>query len=491
MWRRARRQVLTLKDMEFMERGELRGGWYVKYYADFMDLGVYVFISKFHDTDDFEYRFVLANGFPNVGPVYLTNIAIFVNNQRIIHERGRHVIPTRLAWARRWSPNQHIMDYRHLKQFEVASRPQWLRDKLRTQEPGGDWRTTFGIYDSWGHGLGYAHGGGRLAPFHASWWKCVEGYHKASKWLDGTTDRCRLMILDRNTGEIDQIHREYSLVHATVGELAEFAHYGDGWCPYEDTWTKPQWEGGVGTHDGAHLRRAFSEALALREFDPWARMWLDVVHSDAEMGYNLNRNVEPTSVNGTPWGTCLWYRLENEPQNNAVKWGGRELAHVMMLSAYLGRDTDKWRYTIETIATSNGITNYVGPEDYHLQEARTDPPGMIGRINQSFESMFMIEACRLNGLDATAQRARDFIGPQPRWYFDVDTGEQANAGGTNSYVGWYSAFSHFDLSEHEKNNKSAEENIWITAQDTHASIAEHVFDTIPSDMAEEIFNEFS
>jgi len=434
---------LGLRNFDVVERGTLKSGWYAKLYTTALGLNVFLFATKHDGFKEFDFRIVLGNGIPNTGPVYLRGIRVILNGETILSESGKHVIPTRLAWSRRFSTDPRISRYEHLANF-AKDRPQWVKDKL-SQAPS--YRTQFGMYESWGDPSPYAHGGARIAPYHGMWWQCVEGFERASKYLDGTTDRCRLLVLDES-GRITQIPREYTLVKAPELEMKEYQEMGDGWCSYEKRWWDPHWSGGVGTHDGSHMRRSFSEALVLRDYDPWAAMWADIVYNDARMAYTMDRDVEPMGYAGpeSNFHQTLWWRLDNVERGKGVQWGGRELAHVMGLAAYLERDRELWQDVTRKIAMRSGVTHYVPPGSYHLQEARVNPPGMTGSITQCFEVMLLLHAQRLNGADYVADRAAQFIGSHPMWYVDVNTGEQANKEGSGG-VGWYSAFTHNDLSE--------------------------------------------
>lgn len=428
---------LGLRDFSLLEKGDLKSGWYAKLYTKALGLNVFLFASKHEGFSDFEFRLILANGIPNTGPVYLRGIHVKLNGQLMLSESGKHVIPTRLAWSRRFTSDPRITNYEHLANF-AKERPQWVKDKL-TQIPY--LRTKFGMYESWGDPSPYAHGGARIAPYHAAWWNCIEGFQRASRYLDGTTDRCRLIVFD-DSGNITKIPREYTLVKAPGLEIKEYNHKGDGWCPYETKWWDPHWEGGVGTHDGSHGRRLFSEALVLRDYDPWAKMWCDIVYNDFRMAYTMDRDIEPVGYGGPDFNQTLWWRLAHIPRGGGVEWGGRELAHVMMLASYLGEDRGLWKRTANKAAMNNGVITFVPPGSYHLQAARNEPYNMTGRITQCFEVMLLLHACRLNGANEVGDKAASFIGTRPRWYVDVDTGEQ-KAG----HVPGYSAFTHGDLSE--------------------------------------------
>lgn len=433
---------LGLRDFDLLEKGELKSGWYATLYTTALGLNVFLFASKHEGFSDFEFRLVLANGIPNTGPVYLRGIRVKLNGELVISESGKHVIPTRLAWSRRFTSDPKIASYEHLANF-ARSRPQWVKNKL-SQTP--HYRTQFGMYESLGDPSPYAHGGARLAPYHGAWWQCVEGFQRASRYLDGTTDRCRLIVFD-DSGNITKIAREYTLVRGKELEIPEYDFQGDGWCDYETRWWDAHWNGGVGTHDGAHGRRSFSETLVLRDFDPWARMWGDIVYSDFRMAYTMNRRVEPVGYDGpeSNFAQTLWWRLDKVKRGEGVQWGGRELAHVMGLAAYLEKDRDLWKKVTNKIAMRSGITHYVPPGSYHLQPARVDPPGMTGRITQCFEVMLLLHAQRLNGADYVADRAAISLGPRPKWYIDVDTLQQENTpGGGGPH--WYAGFTHNDLS---------------------------------------------
>jgi hypothetical protein len=127
----------------------------------------------------------------------------------------------------------------------------------------------------------------------------------------------------------------------------------------------------------------------------------------------------------------------------------------------------------------NGLLHYVLPNTEHLPEARQDPPGMTGRIDQCFEVMLLLHACRLIGRPDVAQSAAGFIGTHPKWYVDVDTGFQANSQYQDpwEFVPGYSAFSHNDLSEY-----GTVEQLLNYAQGQ--SITENPFDTIDPEITE-------
>jgi hypothetical protein len=432
---RAKRFSCTLSDFDYLYGGDLAIGRFVVYFKKIDGIACYIFATISQGM--VAWRVAFINGFQDRGFAYFKRLAVTIGDRKVWDVKGINVIPPRGTLTKGFG--EESLYRQRINKDPVI--PEWAHDLCKNTLNHYEPTQTVGPYEFFGLSGGAGPGGFRIAPYHGSWWKSWQGAALHARQMDGTTSRTRIACLDPNTGLPLEVPIEYNLTRNPVIELPGFG--GDHletkkWCRYEKLWTTPHWEGGWSSHDGQHLRRAVTNAMGLYDYNPWAQFWLGMVQNDCRMAYTMKR-VAPRSTYYKPWHDTLWWKLANTEHHNACSWIGRTEAHVIMMAAFMNDHVEHWQTATKQIAMPNGMLNAFGPESWQLPDARKDPPGMTGRITQTFESMLLVEACRRIGMTDIADAAAAFIGPQPKWYVDVDAGEQANKKNGGG-VPWYSVF---------------------------------------------------
>ncbi len=379
-----------------------------------------VYQTQHKGYDATEVWVVLANAYPDTGPVYFTDLTIDVGDTRYQLREGAHCILPRQVLAKRFVVGEDaalVRDYMH---GSTLAPPAWAEVQCV-----GESDRILGVYSKMEtgpyaptavfHPNGASPGGKGI--WFEDWFQMPEG-NELHSWVFRTvTDRHRIACLDRETGEPLTIVEPYSSTR--VDQLTGFQQGPDKWCPYAEDMMGMSF-------DGQHLRRAVYSAAKIAPWCPWAREWLRWVAHDVTLDYSWEDI--PKVHNFSKWGMAQ--RIDARDDAGRGFWAGREYVH----SVHALFEASRWwpeaaaalsmqAGTIRDLADENGVCFAVhedGNYAYYASWARS--LGLSGPIAMRREIEFMARLYIDLGLTDELHKVQEWLVEHKGKCLNVDTG---------------------------------------------------------------------